>query len=222
MMSNTTVPWEQAISKLMPYLRLRFANLDELPIFSQYDVPGLLNSRNIESLSEYLISMEIDPSLPFCKYLVIDGETKMDFVSTDHLQDWGVDIGTAWNTAYANLRKHPNTLKLSVMRDVAGSIVACSYNTMDGYDATRLLLKQVCKVICKGLKADRCLVGIPNRDFLIAFIYRKDVVNSIIPKIREDFQTKDHPLSDSLFIITPKGIATNEDGSVDIRPTQLR
>ena len=69
----------------------------------------------------------------------------------------------------------------------------------DGYAATRVLLPELLERWAERIPG-RMLLGIPNRDFLIAFSDRNpDQVAAIAHQVRRDATKRDHPLSGSLL-----------------------
>lgn len=207
MNENDKTTWSDVQSRIMPYLKARIDMSLAAERFGikQADLRQIMTTYHLRHPSEILVSKEMNPSYPFCLYLVVDRPTMMDYVQRPNLNEWGVSEETAWNTAFKNLLQHPNSERVQPVPDSDGNNIALIYNTTDGYDATRIILPPVRTFLCGMLRVDRCLVGIPNRDFLIAFIYRKDVIEFVRAQIRKDFRTQDHPLTDLLFVIDKEG-----------------
>ncbi len=79
--------------------------------------------------------------------------------------------------------------------------------TCDGYDAARILLPEIRKVLIEKITgSDRgtVLVGIPNRDFLIAWpeTMPADLEKSIRAQVVADAKNQHHPLSSQPMRIT--------------------
>jgi len=78
------------------------------------------------------------------------------------------------------------------------TLISCE--TRDGYAATRVLLPDL-MAIWAGRIPGRMLLGIPNRDFLIAFSDRDPAqVAAIAGQVRRDAKQRDHPLSADLLV----------------------
>ena len=78
------------------------------------------------------------------------------------------------------------------------TMVVC--DTHDGYAATRVLLPDLMDTWA-GRIPGRMLIGIPNRDFLIAFSDRDPAhVAAIAGQVRRDAAERDHPLSADLLL----------------------
>jgi uncharacterized protein YtpQ (UPF0354 family) len=77
-------------------------------------------------------------------------------------------------------------------------MVVCE--TRDGYAATRVLLPDLMATWAERIPG-RMLIGIPNRDFLIAFSDRDPAhVATIARQVRRDAAQRDHPLCADLLL----------------------
>jgi len=100
--------------------------------------------------------------------------------------------------ALENLRKRTTSddYEAHGLRDK--TMIACE--THDGYAATRVLLPELMEKWA-GRIPGRMLLGIPNRDFLIAFSDRDPAhVAAIAGQVRHDAARRDHPLCASLLV----------------------
>jgi uncharacterized protein YtpQ (UPF0354 family) len=78
------------------------------------------------------------------------------------------------------------------------TMIVCE--TDDGYAATRVLLPDLMEKWGKRIPG-RMLIGIPNRDFLIAFSDRDPAhVAAIVGQVRRDAVERDHPLCADLLV----------------------
>jgi uncharacterized protein YtpQ (UPF0354 family) len=101
--------------------------------------------------------------------------------------------------AYAleNLRKRTTSKDYATYGLHDRTVVVCE--NKDGYAATRVLLPELLERWAERIPG-RMLLGIPNRDFLIAFSDRNpDQVAAIARQVRRDATKRDHPLSGSLL-----------------------
>lgn len=91
-------------------------------------------------------------------------------VNGDHLASWGVVGDTVRERAFANLAAWSRSASWS--EDVSGRRRVISSDTGDGWDAARILLPEVSEEIARRLgplgPGDRVLVGLPERDLLVA------------------------------------------------------
>ncbi len=78
------------------------------------------------------------------------------------------------------------------------TMISCETN--DGYAATRILLPGLMKKWASRIPG-RMLIGIPNRDFLIAFSDRDPArVAALAAQVRRDAAERDHPLCADLLV----------------------
>lgn len=176
--------WASVRSRLLPVIKVRLA-----------DQVG----------TRSLVIMDWQPSLNLCIYLAIDDKDAMHLVRHEDLLRWGVTTEAAFQIAMSNLQNHANTIKPTPLTAPSGTVFACVYATRDGYDATRVLLPSVRRRLCQALGVSKCLVGIPNRDFLIAFLPDENIVIDFQPKIARDAMEDGHPLTDKIFMIDKEG-----------------
>ncbi len=102
--------------------------------------------------------------------------------------------------AYAleNLRKRTTSRDYATYGLHDRTVVVCE--NKDGYAATRVLLPELPERWAERIPG-RMLLGIPNRDFLIAFSDRNpEQVDAIARQVRRDATKRDHPLSASIFV----------------------
>jgi uncharacterized protein YtpQ (UPF0354 family) len=100
--------------------------------------------------------------------------------------------------ALENLRKR-TTSQVYKMHGV-GDKTMISCETHDGYAATRILLPDLIVTWAERIPG-RMLIGIPNRDFMIAFSHRNPAhVAAIAKQVRRDAAQRDHPLYADLLV----------------------
>jgi len=97
-----------------------------------------------------------------------------------------------------------------VMQGDDGAPRALIVNTQDGYDASRLLLPNVREAFTEEL-GEQYLVGLPNRDFLIAFSERdEETAAGIIRQVKHDYQRMHHPITATIYRAGPDRIEPTE------------
>ena len=122
------------------------------------------------------------------------------------LNGWHVQQGEVEARAIANLEALSISLPLEVKQRLNRKAYAI-VNTTDGYDAARLLLPSFMARLRATLEAPRVFVGIPNRDFLVAWTPDFTARKGFAMKLREDVLIRDHPLTDALFVSSGTGVA---------------
>jgi hypothetical protein len=75
----------------------------------------------------------------------------------------------------------------------------------DGHGATRLLLPGIRARLMAAL-GDFVYVGIPDRDFLVAWSRDYSYYEQFIEQIAQDFQRRPYPVTGALFVVTPAGV----------------
>ncbi len=136
---------------------------------------------------------------------VIDEPQRVAYINEQHLERWGVGEHHLHEQALANLaaRTQQRAQFLITGEGPQRLIIA---NTQDGYDATRLLLPDLLASWQPHFPGNM-VIGIPNRDFLIAFSDADEsILTSVAHQIQFDAAQREYGLTDQLF--------TLEDGMV--------
>lgn len=94
-------------------------------------------------------------------------------LNADHLLEWGITPDVVRQTAMANLARWSSGA--SWTEEAAGGRRLLTSDTGDGGDAARILLPEVLGHLTAELGAEaRVLIGLPDRDLLIAGSFRPD------------------------------------------------
>ncbi len=110
----------------------------------------------------------------------------------------GATLDAIHEYALENLRKRTSSKVYQMHGWGDKTLISCE--ARDGYAATRILLPDL-MAIWAGRIPGRMLLGIPNRDFLIAFSDRDPAhVAAIARQVRRDVKQRDHPLSAELLV----------------------
>lgn len=203
---------ESAGAIIREYLEQLLQSLGEVDDFQVYDrirdrlLPMLKSEDWIANLP-MLATTEFVTGIRMC--FAIDSPTRVAYVSQEMLAGWDVPLERVQEVAADNLaRKGP--LEMMVLRDEAEHVVALVVNSQDGYDATRLALPSVRDAFAEEL-GDEYLVGLPNRDFLIAFSQRdSETADGIIRQVKHDYQRMNHPITEAIFRVKPDRIEVTE------------
>ncbi len=130
---------------------------------------------------------------------VIDQGQSVAYINEQHLHAWGVNEATLHERALANLRARDWTPYPGVLGAGKGALLI--FNSGDGYDATRLLLPELFVDFVARLPGN-LVIGVPNRDFLIAFSDADQrVFAQVKAQIDVDARTQSHPLTAQLFTL---------------------
>jgi uncharacterized protein YtpQ (UPF0354 family) len=200
---------------------LRDALLD-LPPDRTEDDPDVLLERVMPMLKPLaLLNTVREQKLPMLAYrplvgqlmltYVIDEERSVTYISEDHLRAWGVDEPALHNRAIYNLRVKPWRPHPGLIGSGPGALLI--FNGRDGYDATRAILPELFQSFAAAIPGS-LVIGVPNRDFLIAFSDADPgVFAQIRAQIEVDAETQDHPISAQLLTYRDGKLALYEPES---------
>lgn len=179
----------QLLQHIYPMLRNR-AVLDEI---RAQQIPGL-------------ISRPLAGDLVVC--YVIDEGQRVVFVNEQHAERWDVSESLLYEIGLRNLRARSWQPRPGRLGSGAGGLLI--FNSGDGYDATRILLPELFTEIAEQ-QPGSLVIGVPNRDFLIAFSdAATSVFEQVSAQITVDAQTRDHPLTAQLFTIRDDNVLLYE------------
>ena len=99
--------------------------------------------------------------------------------------------------ALNNLRLRTSSKLVQTQGIGDNTLIVCETN--DGFAATRILLPDLIKTWQSRIPG-KMLLAIPNRGFLIAFSDRHPEKTAVVHQIREDFKSKEFPLTPDLFV----------------------
>jgi uncharacterized protein YtpQ (UPF0354 family) len=140
-----------------------------------------------------LLQIEFAEGLVLC--FAVDEPSRVAYVTQERLERWDMPLERIQGVALDNLSAKQEGLEMAVLPGEDGRPFALVLNSGDGYDATRLVLPQVRDAFAAEL-GEEYLVGIPNRDFLIAFSQRDPgMAAGIARQVRQDYHKMHHPLS---------------------------
>lgn len=158
--------------------------------------------------AEYLKKVH-GPHRPLCdgvvEAYVIDSDASYQLVSNEDLARWKVSTAAIEEAAIGNLEAGSTGMKLS-SQDGEDPFIIVALG--DGYDAARILLPGFRRYAAQRL-GEPFLVGIPNRDFLIAWSLggSPEFQGRTRRAIVEDFSTQPYPLTQAVLKVTSTGIA---------------
>lgn len=136
---------------------------------------------------------------------VIDEPQSVAYINERHLERWQVGEHKLHEHAIANLAvRTKERAKFLISGEGPQRLIIA--HSQDGYDATRLLLPDLLASWQPHFPGNM-VIGIPNRDFLIAFSDADEsILTSIAHQIQLDSVQREYGLTDQLFTI--------EDGQV--------
>lgn len=136
----------------------------------------------------------------------IDNDRTIAYIPQAQFAAWGISEDELHDVALENLIKRSEQMNAHAAQDDDGRISLIIFQTMDGYDASRVLLPTLHEKLREHLGSPFC-AGIPNRDILLCFRNDDETVDRLRTQIREDFKKMPHQVTDELLLVTADGIA---------------
>ncbi|MEQ1921728.1 MAG: DUF1444 family protein [Pyrinomonadaceae bacterium] len=161
--------------------------------------------------SEYLNKMDL-VSKPFGDTVVIgyvlDSDKTYSYVTVRDFESWGIGLESLHTQALNNLDLRSKGLEATVVEGTNGII---AIDTLDGFDASRILLPDLRERFAETLGTCDFFFGIPNRDFLICWSASDDETfqSQLRGQIASDTESRPYPLSGKTFI-------ARSDGSIEV------
>lgn len=136
----------------------------------------------------------------------LDSQRSMAYIPRKLFHEWGISIDQLHEIALANLVARSQVLQAQAAQDEGGGVNLVLIQTMDGYDASRILLPGLHEHL-KEFLGSQFVAAIPNRDILICFRNREQTVATMQRQVEDDFRTMPHQITPRFFLITADGIA---------------
>lgn len=188
------------------YIRLLLGDLPEettddfmllenriFPMIKPIELLTEVNTRNLPMIvyREFLSALIIT--------YVIDERGSVSYISENHLDNWDITTTELHDKAIENLRlrTYEQVDYVTTGRNEQKLFI---FNSGDGYDASRVLLTDVLDDWSREMTG-RLVLGIPNRDFLIAFSdVDGEIVRNLANQIEADSVERAYGLTSQLFI----------------------
>lgn len=135
----------------------------------------------------------------------VDSPDSFQLVTEEMAAHWGVDAGTIHAAAIEGLDGISADIEIAAKAAAKGSGRFATVATQDGYDAARILAPRFLKRLRAAL-GDTVVIGIPNRDFLVAWTPDFAARADFVAQIRKDMTAQPHSRTDELFVATAAGV----------------
>jgi len=154
-----------------------------------------------------LVTVDFAPGIVMC--FVIDEPTRMAYVKQEMLAHWDVPVERIQEVAQDHLAaKGP--VELAGLNGPDDKPFALICNMRDAYDAARLCLPAMREQFAQIL-GDEYLVGLPNRDFLIAFSEKDpEMTANIVRRIKHDYHQMNHAITPTIYRVRQDTIEPTE------------
>ena len=136
----------------------------------------------------------------------IDHDRTIAYISKARFESWGIPLEQLHQNAIDNLTARSEAISAHAAQDENGKVNLILFQTMDGYDASRILLPTLHDRLREHLGSPFA-AGIPNRDILLCFRDDTETMDRLKKQIAEDYQRMPHQVTDQLLLVTPDGIA---------------
>lgn len=138
---------------------------------------------------------------------VIDEPDSVAFINEEHLERWEIGEHELYQQALQNLRERTiSTTDYTTIGEDAHQLFI--FSSQDGYDATRILLPDLLDQ-WRTLLPGNIVIGIPNRDFLIAFSDAdQTTLTNIARQVQVDSDQRPYSLTAQLFTLAEGEIRT--------------
>ncbi|HVT89045.1 MAG TPA: DUF1444 family protein [Tepidisphaeraceae bacterium] len=139
----------------------------------------------------------------------IDGPRSLWYVTKPTLARWNVELDALHELALENLVGRSEAIAAQAAQDQDGNVNLILFQTLDGLDASRILLPTLHERLREHLGSP-FVAGVPNRDILLCFRDEPANVERLRQQIQTDFGQMPHPVTDRLLLVTPDGIAPHD------------
>lgn len=139
----------------------------------------------------------------------VDNDRTIAYIPQQHFESWKMSIDDLHETALNNLVTRSESMAAHAAQDENGSVNLILFQTMDGYDASRILLPTLHNRLREYLGSPFA-AAIPNRDILLCFRNDKSTVARLRSQIEQDFLHMPHQVTEKLLLVTPDGVAMRD------------
>jgi uncharacterized protein YtpQ (UPF0354 family) len=137
---------------------------------------------------------------------VLDSDRTIRYLQQANLARWNKTIDELHEIAIENLVARSDSLSAHAAQDEEGRINLILFQTMDGFDAARLLLPTLHERLREHLGSPFA-AAIPNRDILLCFRNDEQTVQRVRAQVQEDYRQMPHQVTNHLMLVTADGIA---------------
>jgi hypothetical protein len=136
----------------------------------------------------------------------IDNDRTISYIPQTVFSRWKMSVDDLHDVAIANLVARSESISAHAAADEDGEVNLILFQTMDGFDASRILLPTLHDRLREHLGSPFA-AGIPNRDILLCFRNDDETVARLKDKIGDDYRQMPHHVTEKLLLVTPDGLA---------------
>jgi len=167
-------------------------------------LPMILSQQQIDPHSPSTISQPLVADLHIA--YAIDSDRTIAYIPKAQFESWNITLEDLHNKALENLVARSESIAAHAAPDDQGRVSLILFQTMDGFDASRVLLPTLHDRLREYLGSPFA-AGIPNRDILLCFRNEPEVVDNLRKQIATDYQNMPHQVTDKLLLVTQDGLA---------------
>ena len=167
-------------------------------------MPVVLTTVPPHSASDSMVRQPVVAGLDVA--YAIDADRSIAYIPQQMVDLWKVPLEELHELAIDNLIKRSEQIQAYADADDSGTVQVIVIQTLDGYDATRLLLPTLNERLREHLGSP-FVAAIPNRDALICFRNEASAVARLRVQVEDSYRTMPHQVTDKLFLVTADGIA---------------
>jgi hypothetical protein len=136
----------------------------------------------------------------------MDNDRTISYLTREKFTSWNISMDELHAAALENLLHRSQTISAHAAQDDDGRFYLILFQTMDGYDASRILLPNLHEKLRENLGSPFA-AAIPNRDILLCFRNDEETVEKLQPQIELDYGQMPHQVTDRILLVTADGIA---------------
>ena len=168
-------------------------------------LPMVLSAGTTELKTDAMVTQPLIEGLIVA--YALDSDRTISYIPRVLFDEWKMSIDDLHEVAIKNLVAKSEAINAHAAQDEDGAINLILFQTMDGYDASRILLPTLHERLREHLGSPFA-AGIPNRDILLCFRDDEETVNRLKSQIADDFRSMPHQVTDRLLLVTQDGIAS--------------
>ncbi len=139
----------------------------------------------------------------------VDSQRSLWYIPQTMMETWRITLDEMHDKAMENLVSRSDAIAAHAAQGPDGQINLILFQTMDGFDASRILLPTLHSRLREHLGSPFS-AGIPNRDIMLCFRDDEETVGRLRQQIRADYAAMPHPVTDKLLLVTADGIAPRD------------
>ena len=170
-------------------------------------LPMVLGRQYVETQAQSMVSQTLVTELHVA--YAIDSDRTIAYIPKAQFDAWNITLDQLHSTAIQNLLGRSEQIAAHAAQDEDGKINLILFQTMDGYDASRVLLPNLHEKL-REHQGSPFVAAIPNRDILLCFRNDDETITRLRDQIKRDYLSMPHQVTDKLMLVTPDGIAPRD------------